>query len=108
MNSDIECKMSECPLTSIIVPNYNNANYLSACFNSILNQTHINVEIVVIDDASTDNSWDVIKHYQNFHPDKISALFLRKNGGVAHARHIGIIQSKGENITTLNAYDYYP
>lgn len=100
-------KMSGIPLISVIVPNYNNGEWIRDCFDSILHQTYKKIEAVIIDDASTDDSPDIIRLYQNNHPHLFSAIFLDNNVGVAAARHAGIIRSQGEYITTLDADDYY-
>jgi glycosyltransferase involved in cell wall biosynthesis len=92
---------------SIIVANYNNAQYLQECFNSILKQTYKDIEIVVVDDCSTDHSRDIIQSYEAKHPKLFSPVFLRKNMGVARARHEGVIKAKGQYISTLDADDYY-
>jgi glycosyltransferase involved in cell wall biosynthesis len=94
-------------LVSVIVPNYNNGLWIRDCLNSILEQTYKNIEIVVIDDHSTDNSREVIKDYQKQYANIFQAVFLEKNAGVAEARHIGIVKSRGKYITTLDADDYY-
>lgn len=97
----------ESKLISIIVANYNNSNYLPECFESIINQTYGDIEIVVVDDCSTDNSRDVIQSYKNTHPDIFSPVILKQNVGVARARHEGILKARGSYIVTLDADDYY-
>lgn len=94
-------------LVSIIVANYNNAQYLQECFDSILKQTYKDIEIVVVDDCSTDHSREVIQSYEAKYPEFFSSVFLLKNMGVARARHEGILKAKGQYITTLDADDYY-
>ncbi len=74
----------------IIIPNYNNDEWLEKCINSILNQTFQDFHIIIIDDVSTDNSKDIILKLFNEHSDKISYIFLnnkRFNGGT---RNVGI------------------
>lgn len=92
---------------SIIIANYNNAQYLPKCFDSILSQTYMDIEIVVVDDCSTDNSREIIQSYDSKYPGLLKSVFLPENEGVAKARHEGILKSTGEFITTLDADDYY-
>ncbi len=94
-------------LVSIIVANYNNAQYLPECFDSILKQTYKRIEIVVVDDCSTDNSKEIIQSYAAKNPGIFSPVLLKKNVGVAKARHEGIVKAKGNYITTLDADDHY-
>lgn len=94
-------------MVSIIIANYNNAQYLPECFDSILMQTYKDIEIVVVDDCSTDHSREIIQSYEAKHPGLFTPVFLSKNKGVAWARHEGILKAKGHYITTLDADDHY-
>lgn len=94
-------------LLSVIIPNHNNGQYLKQCLDSILAQTYQNIEIVVSDDCSTDNSRTIIREYEKLYPDKIRGLYLEKNFGVAFNRNYAIRRAKGEYITTLDSDDYY-
>lgn len=89
-------------LVSVIVPLYNNATSICRCVDSILNQTYKQVEILVIDDGSTDSSLDVISHYG----DKI-ILLRQENKGPAAARNFGIKNSSGEFLSFLDSDDYW-
>ena len=89
------------PLVSIIVNNYNYGQFLPEAIDSTLNQTHINTEIIVVDDGSTDNSQEVIASYRN----KIIPV-LKKNGGQASALNSGFTASRGEIVIFLDADDY--
>jgi hypothetical protein len=99
---------NEEPLISVIIPNYNNEKYLRACVDSLLNQTYSNVEIVVVDDCSTDNSWELL----NILNGEIDNLVIYKNEinqGVSYSRNKGVSISRGEYITTLDPDDmFYP
>jgi len=55
--------MSEKPLISVLMPNYNSEKYLNEAIESILNQTYENFEFIILDDCSTDNSWKIIQEY---------------------------------------------
>jgi len=93
------------PVVSVIVANFNNAEYIEDCFESILAQTYPNIEVVIADDCSTDNSIDIIE--QNC--KKYLTFLVIKNSdniGVARNRHNAIISSHGEFIMTLDSDDY--
>ena len=89
---------------SIIIPCYNQAQYVSEAIESALNQTYQNVEIVVINDASTDNSSDVIKSYADKYPN-IIFLDEKDNKGVVKSRNLAISKSSGNYILPVDADD---
>ena len=76
---------------SVIIPVYNSEKYLEECLNSVLNQTHKNIEVIVVDDGSTDSSLDILKKYS----DKIHVI-SQTNNGLASALNIGISKMTGE------------
>ena len=82
-------------MISVIVPVYNGEEYLSNCIESILGQTYKDLEIVLINDGSTDDSSKICRSYQTDYPDRIR-LFETENRGVLQARLTGIRQAKGE------------
>jgi len=94
------------PLVSVIVPNYNNEAFVSRCLNSLLNQTYPNIEIIIIDDCSTDRSVEIIDPYQQQH-QQIRLIKNPVNMGVAVTRNIGLITAKGKYVTTLDSDDEY-
>jgi len=87
---------------SIIVPVYNTAPYLRRCLNSLVNQTLQDIEIICVDDCSTDNSLEILKEYK----DKIKVISLQKNAGVSKARNLGIETSCGEYLAFVDSDDY--
>lgn len=91
-------------LISIIVPVYNTSDYLEKCINSIINQTYKNIEIIIIDDGSTDNSADIIKRFIDI--DERVVCYYQPNRGVATARNKGIELSKGDYILFIDSDDY--
>ena len=99
--------ISDNPKISVIVPNYNNASYLKQCLESILEQTWKNLEIVVVDDASTDDSVAVIRKFSDRYKHIIRCIYNETNQGVAKSRHIAIQAASAGYITTLDADDYY-
>lgn len=91
-------------LVSIIVPLYNVEKYIYQCITSLLNQTYSNIEIILIDDGSTDNSSVVIKNICT--NNDIIKYYYQKNKGVSAARNLGISVSEGEYITFIDADDF--
>lgn len=94
------------PLLSIVIPNYNNSRFLDDCLGGIVRQTYRPLEVVVVDDCSTDDSKEKITEYAKSYP-WLKGVFLEKNGGVSHARNIGAAEATGEYLTFLDADDYY-
>ena len=90
-------------LISVIVPIYNSEKYLDNTIKSIINQTYKNLEIILVDDGSTDKSYEICKKYQK--KDNRIKLFHQKNKGVSFARNIGIENSNGEFLTFLDSDD---
>jgi len=99
--------MKQKPLLSVIVANYNNEAYLPECLDSILNQTFKDLEIIVSDDCSTDDSPRIISQYEKKYPGIVKGIFNPVNRGVAQNRHEAILQAETEYITTLDSDDYY-
>ena len=90
------------PLASIIINNFNYARYLGEAVDSALNQTYPNVEVIVVDDGSTDNSREVVESYG----DRIRSVF-KSNGGQPSAINAGFQVSRGELIANLDSDDLY-
>ena len=99
--------MKNKPLLSVIVANYNSLPYIAECLDSILTQSFKELEILVYDDCSNDDSPGFIKEYEKKHPGKVRAIFSPTNRGVARTRHEAILQAEGEYITTLDSDDFY-
>ncbi|MFI3325913.1 MAG: glycosyltransferase family 2 protein [Clostridia bacterium] len=89
---------------SIIIPVYNAEEYLEECLNSIANQSYENIEIIIVDDGSTDGSKAI---YDNFAKnDKRFKVLFQQNSGVASARNLAIKRVKGRYIAFVDADDY--
>ena len=88
---------------SVIVTMYNIENYIARCLESIINQTYSNIEIMVVDDGSSDNSLEVVNRYRNDYRLKI---ITKENGGVSTARNVGIANATGEYIMFVDGDDY--
>lgn len=89
-------------LLSVIVPVYNCENYIQDCIESILNQTYKNIELIIINDGSTDGTENVLKQYEN--NEKIKIIH-QVNKGVSSARNCGIDIANGEFITFVDSDD---
>jgi glycosyltransferase involved in cell wall biosynthesis len=94
--------MKDQPLVSIIINNYNYSRFLAEAINSTLNQTYAFIEIIVVDDGSSDNSCDIISSYGN----QIIPIF-KKNGGQASSLNEGFKASKGKIIVFLDSDDLF-
>lgn len=91
-------------LVSIIIPTFNRAHLLRKCIDSILEQTHKNVEIIVINDGSVDDTETVIKELND---ERIVYLKLNKNGNLSELRNIGILVSRGSIIAFCDDDDLW-
>ncbi|MGV0923097.1 glycosyltransferase family 2 protein [Empedobacter tilapiae] len=92
------------PLISVIVPVYNTSKYLSKCLDSILNQTLKDIEIIVVNDGSKDNSQQIIDDYST--KDNRIKSIIKENGGLSDARNVGIENATGEFIAFIDSDDY--
>lgn len=92
------------PLVSIIVPVYNTKEYLKDCVDSILNQTEENIEVLLVDDGSTDGSADICDEYAEL--DFRVKVFHQENSGVSSARNKGLREAKGEWIMFADSDDW--
>ncbi len=98
-------KLSEkFPLVSVIIPAYNREKTIEKSVKSVLEQTYQNIELIVIDDCSTDNTYNVVK---NIKDDRLKLIRLEKNSGAQVARNQGIIESKGEWVAFLDSDDLW-
>lgn len=91
---------------SIIIPVYNAEAYLCRGLDSCVNQTLQNIEIICVNDASTDNSGALIKKYADRYPNKVIQIDLTENSGQGGARNQGVLAAKGEYVCFLDSDDY--
>lgn len=92
------------PIISIIIPVYNVSDYIKKCIESAVNQTYSNIEIIVIDDFSQDDSISKVKEFKD---NRIKIISQAKNRGVSAARNTGMDVAKGEFIIFLDSDDYF-
>ena len=92
------------PKVSVIVPVYNVEKYITRCLTSLVNQTIDDLEIILVNDGSTDNSEKLIKQFKK---DYKNIIYVKKeNGGLSSARNFGLIYATGEYIAFLDSDDY--
>lgn len=96
--------MTSCKV-SIIVPVYNTSKYLEACMESLVNQTLDEIEIIAVNDGSTDNSLEILKSYQKKYPRRVYVYNI-ENQGVSHARNYGLEKAAGEYIWFVDSDDF--
>lgn len=94
------------PLVTVIIDNYNYEQFIAEAIDSVLKQTYTNLELIIVDDGSIDNSPNIIKNYQQKYPSKIKAIF-KENGGQASAFNQGFLKSTGEIICLLDSDDLW-
>jgi glycosyltransferase involved in cell wall biosynthesis len=97
----VSVRARRAPLVSVVVDNYNYEPYVAAAIESALAQTHPRLEVIVVDDGSTDGSWSVIEGYA----DRVRAI-RKPNGGQASALNAGYEASNGEIVIFLDADDF--
>lgn len=103
---DVYAKLvSKNPCVSVIIPVYNTEKYLRECLDSVVNQTLQNIEIICINDCSTDNSLQILQEYAN-KDGRIKIINNEKNLGSAESRNKGILLTTGEYIGFIDSDDY--
>ena len=92
---------------SIIIPIYNVAKYVTACLNSVFNQTYKDLEVILIDDCGQDNSMEIVHNFVESHPQPfpIRILYHKQNRGLSAARNTGISAAEGDFIYFLDSDD---
>ena len=90
---------------SVIIPAYNAEKYIKNSLDSVVNQVYKNLEIIIVDDASTDNTKKIIKEYAD-KDDRIIPFYQSKNKGVSAARNVGLKVASGEYIVFVDSDDY--
>ena len=91
------------PLVSVIIPVYNLGHHLQHCFKSVANQTYRNLEILLVNDGSTDDSLNICNQFADL--DNRVRVIDKKNGGVSSARNIGLDNAHGEYIAFIDGDD---
>lgn len=92
------------PLVSVVIPTFNRAYCIQRCINSVLNQSYKNLECIVIDNNSNDNSNLIFEQYKD---NRLKIYKINNNGIIAKSRNLGISKSKGEVIAFLDSDDWW-
>ena len=95
--------MRNTPFFSIIIPIYNVSNYLEQCLSSVLNQTFSDMEIICVNDGSTDGSREILRRFQG--SDNRMVIIDTKNGGPSGARNVGFSLARGEYVLFIDSDD---
>lgn len=90
---------------TVIVPCYNVEKYIDKCVQSLINQTYKNLEIILVDDCSTDNTWKIINKYSKNY-ENIKCMKNEKNSGAGYSRNIALKQAKNDYISFIDSDDY--
>ena len=102
MSTDAELDTDAAPWVSVIVPSFNHAPYLRECLDSVLSQDYPKIELVVVDDGSSDGSLDILRSYGP------GIMLLQQRGGrQARARNLGVAAAKGSLLAFLDSDDRY-
>lgn len=89
---------------SVIIPVYNVDKYLSKCLDSVIAQTCSDIEIICVNDGSTDNSAQILSEYSN--RDSRIKMITKPNGGLFSARHVGMVSAAGEYLLFVDSDDW--
>ena len=93
------------PKVSVIIPIYNAEKYISECISSVANQTMEDIEIIAVNDGSTDNTINMLDRMSEKYKGKVK-VFNKENGGAGSARNLGLDKASGEFIKFVDADDY--
>ena len=89
---------------SVIIPVYNVEKYLGRCLDSVVNQTFTDIEIICINDGSSDNSLEILKRYAQ--RDRRIKIFTQENSGLSASRNVGMKYASGDYIYFIDSDDY--
>jgi len=97
------------PLVSVVIPLFNKQDYIEATLKSVVNQTYSEIELIIIDDSSTDKSYQLAQEYLRSHSERFKDIKIRSRGntGQAGARNDGISSAEGEYVAFLDADDVW-
>ncbi|MEG1066587.1 MAG: glycosyltransferase family 2 protein, partial [Erysipelotrichaceae bacterium] len=90
---------------SIIIPVYNCESYLEQCLDSVCNQTLKDIEVIAVDDGSTDSSFSILERYRDLYP-KVLHIYKQSNGGQASARNLALKYATGEFLGFVDSDDW--
>ena len=93
------------PIVSVIIPVYNAEKFLKQCLNSVISQTLKEIEIICVDDGSTDNTNAILKAFSE--KDQRITVIHQQNAGAGAARNNGLRRAKGKYLSFLDADDFF-
>lgn len=94
----------EKPLVSVIIPVFNVSEYIDKCLISVVNQSYHNLQIIIVDDGSTDNSKSICRKWEKF--DNRVEFYQKENGGLSDARNYGLKKAKGKFVSFVDSDDW--
>ena len=97
-------KMNE-TLVSVLIGSFNREMLIERCLDSIFLQSHKNIEVIVVDDASTDNTLEVLKRYKKRYPDKFKYIINKTNKGIAYNSNLAYSISEGDYLALIGDDD---
>ena len=103
-DSEIVNNSNTKPLISVILPVFNSENNIAKCIQSVLDQSYVNFELILVDDGSIDRTSEIYSKFIAI--DNRIRVFRKTNEGVSAARNLGLDQAKGEWITFIDSDDY--
>lgn len=103
-----ECRTMNEPLVSVLIPVYNHARYMRQCLDSLLTEGWPNLEVLITDDGSTDNSFEIIQEWRTEHPNAFVRFDLEKqeNQGLTKTLNLLVAKARGEFVTLVASDDY--
>ncbi|WP_197076986.1 MULTISPECIES: glycosyltransferase [Pseudomonas] len=105
ISNSLDANPAKLPLVTVCICTYNHEKYVAEAIDSVLQQTYQNIEILLLDDASTDNTALIVKSYADKNPEKIKAIFLDVNGGASAACNRVFFLAAGEFVAFLGSDD---
>jgi glycosyltransferase involved in cell wall biosynthesis len=94
----------ENPKISIVIPAYNVEKYIGKCVTSLIEQTFTDYEIIAVNDGSSDNTLEILRHFENRYP--FFTVIDQKNSGISQTRNAGLAAARGEYICFINSDDF--
>jgi teichuronic acid biosynthesis glycosyltransferase TuaG len=94
-------------LVSVIIPCYNSEDYITRAITSVWDQSYTNWELIIVDDGSTDSTFEIVSSLSNTHKNKTQIIQSKSNMGVSDARNKGLIKASGSYICFLDSDDYW-
>ncbi len=95
------------PLVTVIVPIFNGSKWISRCLDSLIYQTLKNIEIIAIDNGSTDNTWEILTAYSNKYAEKIFIKTIPHTNGPGGGRNVGLEMARANYIAFADIDDYF-